>query len=99
MSTEATRQQSLNFGCMIVENGTNEVLHYVEKPSSYVSTMINCGVYFCTLGIFQEMSKVFNSKQNQNGNNPSHMMLEMEILTPLAGTKKLYSFIVSLSRF
>lgn len=63
MGTEATRQQSLNYGCMVTDKLTGEVTHYVEKPSSYVSTLINCGIYVCSLDIFAAIGEAFNSKQ------------------------------------
>lgn len=63
MSTEATRQQSLNYGCMVTNKATNEVTHYVEKPNSYVSTLINCGIYMCSLDIFNVIGEAFKSKQ------------------------------------
>jgi len=63
MATEATRDQSMLYGC-VVENKTDNTLeHYVEKPSTFISTLINCGVYIFSLEIFQQMSSVFNKKQ------------------------------------
>lgn len=63
MGTEATRQQSVNYGCMVTDKTTHEVTHYVEKPSSYVSTLINCGVYVFSLEIFNVIGEAFNAKQ------------------------------------
>lgn len=62
MATDATRQQSLNYGCMVLKKG-GEVDHYVEKPSTFVSTLINCGVYIASPDIFQTMADTFNSNQ------------------------------------
>ena len=63
MATEATRQQSLIYGC-IVENKENYALeHYVEKPSTFISTLINCGVYIFSPEVFQQMTNVFQKKQ------------------------------------
>lgn len=65
MGTEATRQQSLNYGCIVTNKATQEVTHYVEKPSSYVSTLINCGIYVFSLDIFQMIGDIFNQKQQE----------------------------------
>ncbi|XP_044744576.1 mannose-1-phosphate guanyltransferase alpha-A [Coccinella septempunctata] len=101
MYTEATRQQSLNFGCMVIDKKTNEVTHYVEKPSSYVSSFINCGIYIFSLDIFQIIGEVFSSKQNDvynkldngNGNKEtSHIQLEQDILARLSGTGKFFGW-------
>ena len=65
MATEATRQQAVNYGC-VVDNGgnTNAVLHYVEKPSSYISPWINCGVYVLSAaGVFAMLQEVYRKKQ------------------------------------
>ena len=53
LGTEATRQQSVNYGCIVEDKSTNAILHFVEKPSSYISTIINCGVYIFSLEVFQ----------------------------------------------
>ncbi|CAG9768522.1 unnamed protein product [Ceutorhynchus assimilis] len=99
MTTEATRLQSLNFGCMVVDKGTQEITHYVEKPSSYVSTLINCGIYVFSLKIFNIIGEAFNTKQDEfykNGSNnvnrdTGYLQLEQDILTPLAGSGKMFA--------
>lgn len=102
MGTEATKQQSLHYGCMVTNKATNEVTHYVEKPSSYVSSLINCGVYVFSMDIFQTIGEAFFNKQQEqyrNGNGISKeagfIQLEQEILAPLAGTGKLFALQVN----
>ncbi|XP_067628969.1 mannose-1-phosphate guanyltransferase alpha-A isoform X2 [Eurosta solidaginis] len=102
MSTEATRQQSLYYGCLVFDRNSGAVSHYVEKPSSYVSTYINCGVYVCSTDIFAHLAEIFYSKAQEyiyssvsnggsNGKDQGHIQWEQEVLTPLAGTNKLYA--------
>jgi len=62
LSTEATREQSLNYGCLVIDRQSSEVLHYVEKPTTFLSTMISCGVYIFTPSIFQHLSDAFQTK-------------------------------------
>ncbi|XP_063701295.1 mannose-1-phosphate guanyltransferase alpha [Culicoides brevitarsis] len=101
MGTEATKQQSVHYGCLVTDKNTGSVTHYVEKPNSYVSTLINCGVYVCSPEIFQDMSNVFYARQQNyggfmNGNNGAEVIqLETDIVTPMAGTGKLYALPVS----
>lgn len=99
MSTEATRHQSMNYGCLVVDQNSGAVTHYVEKPNTYVSTFINCGVYVVSIEIFQYLSTIFYSKDinqnNGNGKDQGHIQWEQEVLTPLAGTEKLYALPVS----
>jgi len=63
MATEATRQQSLIYGCIVENKETNTLEHYVEKPSTFVSTLVNCGVYIFSPQVFQLMTDVFQQKQ------------------------------------
>ena len=64
MTTEATRQQSLNYGCVVVDKETHAMRHYVEKPSSYISTLVNCGVYIFGPTIFKHLAASFEKRQN-----------------------------------
>ncbi len=52
LGTEATESQSVNYGCIVADKETHEVLHYVEKPETYVSTLINCGIYLFSCEVF-----------------------------------------------
>lgn len=96
LCTEATRQQSLNYGCVVESKVTHEVLHYVEKPETFISTVINCGIYLLSPGLFEPLQQIFqkNLQDNYNcdPNTPSKEMiqLEKEIFVPLANTGKLY---------
>ena len=63
MATEATRQQSLNYGCVVEDPADHTVLHYVEKPETHVSTSINCGVYIFNKEVFPMLKEVFKKKQ------------------------------------
>jgi mannose-1-phosphate guanylyltransferase len=52
-------------GCIVSDKNTGEILHYVEKPSTFVSTLVNCGVYLCSLDIFQRLATVFKNKEEE----------------------------------
>ena len=97
LGTEATRQQSCMYGCIVEDKQTHEILHYVEKPSTFVSTLINCGVYICSPDIFQRLQKIHNSRQDfyneeyDNGNSEA-IQLELDLLKPLAGTGQAFVF-------
>lgn len=92
LATEATRQQSLNYGCIVEDPSDHVMRHYVEKPESYISCLINCGVYVFSLNIFSKLQEIFDRKQsayyNGNGDKSEAIWLEKDILTPLAGTKE-----------
>ncbi|XP_043471626.1 mannose-1-phosphate guanyltransferase alpha-A [Leptopilina heterotoma] len=103
MATETTRKQSSNYGCIVVGK-KGEVNHYVEKPSSFVSSLINCGVYITSPDIFQTMSDVFFTRQekknigeylNGSGKDPAHISLEEDILLKLVATNQMYALPVT----
>ena len=53
LSTRVSNEAATNFGCVVSDAHTKRVLHYVEKPESHISNLINCGVYlFSTECIF-----------------------------------------------
>lgn len=53
LGTRVTNEAASNFGCLVSDSHTKRVLHYVEKPESHISNLINCGVYlFATECIF-----------------------------------------------
>jgi len=53
LGTRVSNEAASNFGCVVSDTHTKRVLHYVEKPESHISNLINCGVYlFSTDCIF-----------------------------------------------
>ncbi|CAN7943776.1 unnamed protein product [Ixodes pacificus] len=88
LATEATRHQSLSYGCIVEDRATHEVLHYVEKPSTFVSAVINCGVYVCNLDLFQRTGAVLRERP-EDVLAPDHrdaISLELDVLGPLAAS-------------
>jgi mannose-1-phosphate guanylyltransferase len=57
------RQQSLNYGCVVADGSSHSMLHYVEKPATYISPNVNCGVYIFSMAIFDRLQQVFQKKQ------------------------------------
>ncbi|KAF2239624.1 nucleotide-diphospho-sugar transferase [Viridothelium virens] len=53
LGTRVNDDAATNFGCIVSDAHNKRVLHYVEKPESHISNLINCGVYlFSTECIF-----------------------------------------------
>ncbi|KAL8182993.1 UNVERIFIED_CONTAM: hypothetical protein K2H54_011264 [Gekko kuhli] len=100
LGTTANRKQSLNYGCIVANADSHEVLHYVEKPSTFVSELINCGIYLFTPAIFQHIGAVFRRNQqellleeNANGwQRAEAIRLEQDVFTALAGQGCLFAF-------
>lgn len=63
MTTEAGRQESLSYGC-IVENPESHIIeHYVEKPSTFVSNLISCGAYLCNIELLHLLETTIRKKR------------------------------------
>ncbi|XP_057223595.1 mannose-1-phosphate guanyltransferase alpha isoform X2 [Malurus melanocephalus] len=100
LGTTANRTQALNYGCIVANADTQEVQHYVEKPSTFVSEIINCGIYLFTPAIFQHIGEVFQRNQQElaleessNGWQRAEVIrLEQDVFTALAGRGKLYVY-------
>ncbi|KAK9451741.1 nucleotide-diphospho-sugar transferase [Limtongia smithiae] len=52
LGTRVDVASASNFGCIVSEPTTKKVLHYVEKPETYISNLINGGVYLFDRSIF-----------------------------------------------
>lgn len=94
--------ESVNYGCLVT-NKFGEVTHYVEKPNNYVSPLINCGIYLVSTDIFPQIATVFYSRpKNENGNgngngkDQGHIQLEQEVLSPLAGTGRIFTLTLNM---
>ncbi|OCT63391.1 mannose-1-phosphate guanyltransferase alpha-B isoform X1 [Xenopus laevis] len=99
LGTTANRTQSLNYGCIVSNGDTQEVLHYVEKPGTFVSDIINCGIYLFSPSIFQHIAEVFQRNQlelqleeNSSWQRTEVIRLEQDVFTTLAGHGKLYVY-------
>ncbi|XP_030637804.1 mannose-1-phosphate guanylyltransferase regulatory subunit alpha-B [Chanos chanos] len=100
LGTTANRKQSLNYGCIVENQHTSEVLHFVEKPSTFVSDVINCGIYLFTPAIFGHIGEVFQRNQQEKLQEESPgvrqraevIRLEQDIFTGLAGQGQLYVY-------
>ncbi|KAK3814927.1 MAG: nucleotide-diphospho-sugar transferase [Benniella sp.] len=101
LGTKVPRESANNFGCLVAKPDTNEVLHYVEKPETFISNLISCGVYLFDAAIFDEIRK---SLENKKGNvetdiygrevfqDGSKLRLEQDLLRPLAQARKLFVY-------
>ncbi|KAE8555954.1 hypothetical protein EYB25_000653 [Talaromyces marneffei] len=63
LGTRVSNDAATNFGCIVSDAHTKRVLHYVEKPESHISNLINCGVYlFATECIFPSIRSVIKRR-------------------------------------
>jgi mannose-1-phosphate guanylyltransferase len=63
LGTRVSTDAASNFGCIVSDPQTKRVLHYVEKPESHISNLINCGVYlFATECIFPSIRSAIDRR-------------------------------------
>ncbi|RVW52846.1 Mannose-1-phosphate guanyltransferase alpha [Vitis vinifera] len=105
---KVSAESASQFGELVADPVTNELLHYTEKPETFVSDLINCGVYIFTPDIFTAIQGVstqrkeradlrrlssFEALQSATRSLPKDFVrLDQDILSPLAGKKQLYTY-------
>lgn len=66
LGTRISNDAATNFGCIVSDPQTKRVLHYVEKPESHISNLINCGVYlFATECIFPSIRSAIERRSER----------------------------------
>ncbi|ORZ00931.1 nucleotide-diphospho-sugar transferase [Syncephalastrum racemosum] len=100
LGTKVPREQATKYGCLVAKPNTNEVLHYVEKPETFISDLISCGVYLFDIAVFDEIKKAIDRKKDLTEENdylwtPSddRLRLEQDLLRPLSEAHKLYVYV------
>lgn len=105
---KVSAESASQFGELVADPVTSELLHYTEKPETFVSERINCGVYVFTPDIFTAIQEVstqrkdranlrrvssFEALQSATRSLPTDFVrLDQDILSPLAGKKQLYTY-------
>ncbi|EMR11328.1 hypothetical protein PNEG_00357 [Pneumocystis murina B123] len=99
LGTKVSPDDANNFGCIVWDTATSEVIHYVEKPETYISSTINCGVYIFDGSIFDQIKESIRLRNERNKEMPSssfdpdeRLRLEQDVLVPLTQTKKLFIY-------
>lgn len=66
LGTRVPDEAATNFGCIVSDAHSKRVLHYVEKPESRISNLINCGVYlFATETIFPSIRSAMKRRADR----------------------------------
>ncbi|KAF2214701.1 hypothetical protein CERZMDRAFT_65944 [Cercospora zeae-maydis SCOH1-5] len=66
LGTRVPNEAATNFGCIVSDTHSKRVLHYVEKPESHISNLINCGVYlFATEAIFPSIKSAIKRRTDR----------------------------------
>ncbi|KAI8644352.1 nucleotide-diphospho-sugar transferase [Parasitella parasitica] len=95
LGTKVPASEATKYGCLVANNETNQVLHYVEKPDTFISDLISCGVFLFDISVFGEMKKALDKKESQEqgefvSSSHDELRLEQDILRPLTESNGLY---------
>lgn len=61
---KVSKEKAAEFGELVADPQTKELLHYTEKPETFVSDLINCGVYVFSSSLFDHISSVSTFKRD-----------------------------------
>ncbi|KXS22368.1 nucleotide-diphospho-sugar transferase [Gonapodya prolifera JEL478] len=65
MGTRVPKDTASRYGCLVSDPATQEILHYVEKPETFLSDLINTGVYIFHPNVFQFMAQAVADRHLQ----------------------------------
>jgi mannose-1-phosphate guanylyltransferase len=57
-----SKEVSRGYGCLIADPKNSEVLHYVDKPETFLSDLVSCGIYIFRPEIFEEFKQHIANK-------------------------------------
>ncbi|KAH0875912.1 hypothetical protein HID58_073274 [Brassica napus] len=75
-------ESASQFGELVADPVTNELLHYTEKPETFVSDRINCGVYVFTPDIFTAIREVSSQTKDTGNSATLRRVSSVEALQP-----------------
>jgi mannose-1-phosphate guanylyltransferase len=92
LGKELAETESHKYGAMVVDQTTFELRHYAEKPTTDISSIVNCGVYIFSPVCFDHLAKVgddvnrgASAYQSYYGRQAKKIFIENDILMTLAG--------------
>ncbi|KAK9454129.1 nucleotide-diphospho-sugar transferase [Dipodascopsis uninucleata] len=95
------QQAASNFGCIVMDPVTKKVVHYVEKPETYISNLINGGIYVFDSSIFDVIGDARALRTEQvhdefmiydDSDSTEILRLEQDILVRLAQMDGFYVY-------
>ncbi|GAA5870672.1 hypothetical protein JCM8547_005026 [Rhodosporidiobolus lusitaniae] len=98
MAVKVPKEESLKFGCIVVDPETSQAKHYVEKPEDFLSDTVNAGLYlFDSALLFSSIrdsmdNKLKTAAAEPEATNDDNVRLEQDVLAPLAEAGKLYVY-------
>jgi mannose-1-phosphate guanylyltransferase len=99
LGKELPESESHKYGAMVVDPATHELRHYAEKPTTDISSIVNCGVYVFSPACFEHIAKVgddinrgSSAYQSYYGRQAKKIFIENDILMSLAGKGHIFVY-------
>ncbi|KAK1927222.1 nucleotide-diphospho-sugar transferase [Papiliotrema laurentii] len=97
LGVDVKRETATNYGCIVHDPDSHQVIHYVEKPESWISNTVNGGVYLFDKSLFDEIKIAMDEKTARAAEDPlvkqdDILRLEQDVIAPLAAAKKMYVY-------
>lgn len=102
MGCEVPAEHANYYGCLIEDKATHELLHYAEKPETYVSNLINAGIYVFDAAFFDNIELSFERLKKARepsvlaesvGDEPDDKLsLEKDVIFPSVGTGQIFVY-------
>jgi len=86
------QDQAARYGCLAVEPLSREVLHYAEKPETFISDIINAGIYLFSPSVFALFEQVRSIVKRTSEDDPDYLRLEQDIFGNICGEKHVYLY-------
>ncbi|WVF67434.1 hypothetical protein IAT40_002190 [Kwoniella sp. CBS 6097] len=97
MGVNVKKETAVKYGCIVVDPETQQMLHYVEKPESWISNTVNGGIYLFDKSLFDEIKVAMDEKTARAAEDPlikpdERLRLEQDVIVPLAAAKKMHVY-------
>jgi len=89
LGRKVSEEQANSYGCIASDPQTMEMIHYAEKPSTFISNLINCGMYCISPAFFNTLKEVKEKKELPF---PNYFRLELDVFPEISGKKVGYVF-------
>ncbi|GLD97613.1 hypothetical protein PINS_up006303 [Pythium insidiosum] len=73
--------EALKYGCLVADPHTKEIMHWAEKPETFVSDVINCGIYLFDVSLMETIVGVGNeiSRQRLRSESSAEAIVEYDL--------------------
>ncbi|KAI8920498.1 nucleotide-diphospho-sugar transferase [Entophlyctis helioformis] len=63
MGINVDKSKAHRYGCLVPDAATSKVVHFVEKPQTFISDLISCGIYLLSRDVFPYFLKAISNRR------------------------------------